>query len=302
MTRARPPQPDRFVDVIAPASPFDVAAFQAGLSFLESRGLRTRSRPDVTDRDRFLAGSDQRRVAEIENALEAPDSDVLWCVRGGYGASRLLPSLSLGRIGRAQKLLIGFSDITVLHARWLAAGVPSLHGSMVARLPKEPSDVVERLFTLLRPGEVAAPLTGQPLVGGRAEGVVAGGNLALLAALCGTPYQPDLTGALVVIEDVSEKSYRLDRMFVQCEQAGLFRGIAGLAFGEFFECGEDGDGHHDANVSVLTVLTEHARRIGVPAIMNLPFGHGAINMALPFGVGGRIDADAGRLEFLEPLA
>jgi muramoyltetrapeptide carboxypeptidase len=294
MPRARPLTGRRLVDVIAPASPFDPDAFEAGLRVLRARGFSPRCRTDITDRDRFLAGSDARRLSELQAALDAPDSDAIWCVRGGYGTTRLLPDLSLRQIGAANKLLIGFSDDTALHMRWRAAGVLSVHGSMVARLPKEPPEVMERLLALLEPGRMAAPLTGRTLTPGRVEGAVTGGNLALLAALCGTPYQPDLTGAIVIIEDVSERSFRLDRMFVQCEQAGLFRGIAGLAFGEFFECGED-------TAPADGVLAEHAARIGVPAVAGLPFGHGAVNMAVPLGVAGRLDAGEGRLEFLEPL-
>lgn len=291
---ARPLQRDQFIDIVAPASPFDRTLFENGLAFLRERGFQPRFRDDLFARDRFLAGSDERRLAELQAAIDAPDSCAIWCVRGGYGASRLLNDLSLKRLRAANKLLIGFSDVTVLHARWLAAGVPSLHSTMVARLAKEPVDVIDRLLSTLVPGALAAPLTGQGLIGGVVEGVVTGGNLALLSALCGTPFQPDLSGAIVAIEDVGERAYRLDRMFVQCEQAGLFRGIAAFAFGEFFDCGEE-------EIPAASVVVEHARRVGVPTVVGLPFGHGIVNQAVPFGVRGRLDAAAGRLEFLEPL-
>jgi muramoyltetrapeptide carboxypeptidase len=290
--RARPLSPDSLIDVIAPASSFDRSLFESGVAFLRERGFRVRYRPDLFEKERFLAGSDARRFAELDAALRAPDSDAIWCVRGGYGATRLLNDLSLRTIRQANKLLIGFSDVTALHARWFAAGVPSLHSTMVARLSKEPLGIVDRLFSALVPGAVTPPLAGQTLLAGDAEGVITGGNLALLAALCGTPFQPDLSGAIVALEDVGERGYRLDRFIVQCEQAGLFRGIAGLAFGEFFDCGDEG-------IPASGVLEEHARRIGVPTIVGLPFGHGVINNALPFGVRGRLSD--GQLTYLEPL-
>jgi muramoyltetrapeptide carboxypeptidase len=294
MPRARPLQPDRWIEVIAPASSFDRENFDVSVHVLQEQGLRLRFRDDVFSRERFLAGSDERRLAELLAALDAPDSDVLWCVRGGYGATRLLNDLPLSRIRNAGKLLIGFSDITALHARWLAAGVPSIHGNMVARFAREPADVAARLLGMLSPGALAPSLTGTPLRSGVVTGIVAGGNLALLAALCGTPFQPDFTGAIVLLEDIGERSFRLDRMFIQCEQAGLFRGIAGLACGEFLDCGEK-----DSPVAQL--LAEHAGRIGVPAVAELPFGHGAVNNAIPMGVLAKLDATAGRIEFLEPL-
>lgn len=289
MSHARRLRPGSLVDVVAPASAFDREGFLRGVAALESFGFRVRYRPDVFDRTGFLAGDDARRLAELVEAIEAPDSDALWCARGGYGVTRLVERIPVASIARAGKLLVGFSDITALHALWLRAGVPSVHGSMVARLAAEPAPVQERIRTIVQLGR-ATPIAGEPLVRGRATGVLSGGNLAILAALCGTSAQPDLSGRIAFVEDVGERPYRLDRMFVQCRQAGLFKGIAGLALGEFTDCEEK-----DGSSTSAQVLEEHAHALGVPAIRALPCGHGSINLALPFGVPVAIDGHAGTL-------
>lgn len=284
------------VDVVAPAGPFDDEAFRRGIEVLERFGFRPRFRPDIHSRDRFLAGSDDRRLRELQAAMDAPDSLAIWCVRGGYGCTRLLPSLSVESIRRADKVLIGFSDITALHALWWAAGVPSIHGTMVARLAAEPPEVLRRLHHLLTETSIVDRLAGHPLLEGETTGRLAGGNLALLAALCGTPWQPDLEGAVLFLEEVGERPYRVDRMLIQCEEAGLFDGIAGLAVGEFTGCDD-----RESGITSMGVIEEHARVLNVPTVTALPCGHGAVNQALPFGRRVRLDGTRGRLEFLEPL-
>jgi muramoyltetrapeptide carboxypeptidase len=296
MALARPVRLDAWIDVIAPAGPFDETQFRQSVGALEARGFRLRFRPDILERDRFLAGSDQRRSAELLAAIDAPDSDVIWCARGGYGVTRLLPHIPIERIQRGNKILVGFSDITALHTRWLGAGVPAIHGGMIVRFAKEPADVTERLVSLVRTGAAPAALQGRTMIAGATEGVLAGGNLMVLSALCGTPYQPDFRGKILFLEDIGERPYRIDRMLVQCAQAGMFEGIVGLALGEFTDCEQP-----DGSATSVGVLEEHLRVLGVPTISGLPCGHGAINQALPVGVRARLDATAGSLEFLEPL-
>ncbi len=285
-------QPGSIVDVVAPAGPFDAAKFREGVALLESHGLKPRFRDDLFARDRFLAGSDDRRLTELIDAIRAPDSDLVWAARGGYGSTRLLDEIELEDLRRANKLLVGFSDLTALHLRWRAAGVPSIHGSMVARLSSEPTNVLDRLFDMLLTAAPARALRGRALVPGCAQGKLTGGNLALLAALCGTPYQHKFDSEILFLEDIGERPYRLDRMLTQLRQAGVFDRIAALAFGEFVDCEEK-----DGTSSRAGVLAEHARKLGVPCLADLPCGHGEINQALPFGV--RVRLDAGELTFLE---
>lgn len=275
------------IEVIAPCSPFDVDGFHAGVAVLENRGHRVRHRSDLFARDRFLAGDDERRTTELIAALES-DSDILWCARGGYGATRLLASIPPELVKEAGKKLVGFSDVTALHALWWRQKVASIHGPMIARLASESASTLGRVLDVV--ANRVEPVVGRGLRAGRAQGRLVGGNLALLAALCGTPWQPDFTDAVVFIEDIGERPYRLDRAFVQCEQAGLFEGIAGLAFGDFTDCDEPG-----GSVTASQVRHEHASLLGVPAIEGLPCGHGHENEALLFGVEVLLDGDVGTL-------
>lgn len=276
------------IDAIAPCSPFDVEGFRAGVSLLESLGHRVRFRDDLFAKERFLAGDDERRLAELLGALDS-DSDLLWCARGGYGATRLLTSIPVERV---TKPIVGFSDVTALHSLWWQAGMLSIHGPMLARLATESEATRSRVLDVV--AGRCEPVQGHTLRTGRATGRLTGGNLALLAASCGTAWQPSLAGAIVFLEDIAERPYRLDRAFIQCEQAGLFDGIAGLAFGDFTNCDEPG-----GYVTARQVLAEHAARLGVPAIEGLPCGHGAENRALLFGAQVALDADAGTLSWIE---
>lgn len=275
------------IEAIAPCSPFDVDGFHAGVAILENRGFRVRYRSDLFEKDRFLAGDDERRTTELIDALES-DSDIIWCARGGYGATRLLPSIPHELVKQASKRLVGFSDVTALHALWWQQNVASIHGPMIARLASESPSTLQRILDVV--ANRVEPLAGRGLRGGRAQGRLVGGNLALLASLCGTPWQPDFTDTVVFIEDIGERPYRLDRAFVQCEQAGLFRGIAALAFGDFTNCDEPG-----GSVTAAQVLHEHASRLGVPAIEGLSSGHGHENHALLFGAEVLLDGDIGTL-------
>src|SRR5262249_31545829 len=155
-----------------------------------------------------------------------------FAARGGYGAMRLLAKLRIE--GVAPRLLVGFSDITALHAALQAAGWVSIHGPVVLQLRSQPPAVVERLLALLESATTPAPpLAGPPRAGGVAGGPLLGGNLSVPARLLGTPYLPDLEGAVLLLEDVGERPYRLDRMWTHLALAGVFDRVRGIALGEF---------------------------------------------------------------------
>jgi muramoyltetrapeptide carboxypeptidase len=291
----RPPAlaPGDRVAVVAPASPFDRESFEAGL-----RVLARRYRPSLPEglfaRARYLAGDDGRRRDELLAALTDEGIAAVFAARGGYGSLRLLPKLRVD--GLLPKLLVGFSDITTLHLAVQSAGWTSVHGPVITQLGTQPGEVVERLFDLLEStGVPAPPLAGVGLVGGTAEGPLLGGNLSVLTRLLGTPYLPPLDGAILLLEDVGERPYRLDRMWTHLALCGVFDRVRGVALGGFTDC-EEPSGEY-GSAEVLATLAAEA---GLPCVAGLPVGHGAVNMPLPLGVRVRLDADAGRLEFLEP--
>jgi muramoyltetrapeptide carboxypeptidase len=284
------------VAVIAPAGPFDRPAFEAGLTVI-GRRYRVRYDERIHARHRYLAGDDDRRLAELTAALADPETKAVFCARGGYGSMRLLGKLSALAATPAiiRKPLIGFSDITALH-QWLQSrGLVSIHGPVLTQLGRLSAQGPERLYSLLESASPAQPLTGTATyVGGAVEGPLLGGNLSVITRLLGTPFLPPLEGAILLLEDVAEQPYRLDRMWTHMELAGVFRQISGIVLGSFIGCEQ-----RDASYTGADVLRDLAAATGLPCAAGFPIGHGDINDPVPLGVRARLDADARRLTFLE---
>lgn len=280
------------VHVVAPAGPFDRPGFEAGLAQVSARYTPVH-RPDIFEAHRYLAGNDARRRDELAHAFLDTQARALFCARGGYGAMRLLPELPLADAARTA--LVGFSDITALHLALQALGRVSIHGPVLTQLGKQPPEVLARLFHLLESTEPAPPLTGSATyVPGSAEGVLLGGNLSVLTRLLGTPYMPSFDGAVLLLEDVGERPYRLDRMWTHLKLAGVFKRVAGIVLGDFTGCEEK-----DAAYGSADVLRSLAEETGLPCAAGFPVGHDKINHPVALGVRVRLDADAARLTFLE---
>ena len=285
------------VRVIAPASPFDPDLLARGLEVLSGRlGLRPRLRADVTARRAYLAGDDARRLEEWREAVADPDARAIFCARGGYGTMRLLAAIDPAALAAHPKLLVGFSDVTALHAVLNRAGIATVHGPVVTQLGRAPEDALVHLEALLagtapRVGAWDVPAPGAGLVAsrvvrsGRASGPLLGGSLAILAHLQGTPFAPRLDGAILFLEDVGEKPYRIDRYLTQLRLAGALEGIAGLAVGQLTAC-------DDGGVLAADVVRETALALGVPAVEGLPAGHEDANFALPLGARATLVAPA----------
>jgi muramoyltetrapeptide carboxypeptidase len=237
-------------------------------------------------RDGYFAGDDAQRLGSVRDALADPTVQGLWCLRGGYGAARLLPDLEPGLVAQHPKTLIGYSDITALHALWQRAGLVSFHGptARAALTPFSRDSFVRTLQGGDGAGEMSA---AQTLRAGTATGRLAGGNLALVASLCGTPWAIDFRGAIVVLEDIHEATYRLDRMLTQLRQADAFAGCAGLLFGNFTECPSESD---DGARALDAIAQECADACGVPAVLHAPFGHIDDQWTLPLGAVATLDA------------
>jgi muramoyltetrapeptide carboxypeptidase len=287
-------RPQDRVAVIAPASGFERDAFDAGLALLDAR-YRTEYGNGLFERRRYLAGSDDRRLAELHAALTDPGIRAVFCARGGYGATRLLRQLAASAPAGAPKPLVGFSDITALHLWLQAHGRISIHGPVLTQLPRLPAATLTRLFDLLESVRPAPPLAGTATyVGGVAEGPLLGGNLSVFTRLLGTPYMPPLDGAILLLEDQGERPYRLDRMWTHLQLAGVFERVRGIVLGSFSACEERG-----ADYTSDEVLRELAASTALPCAAGLPIGHGDVNEPVPLGVRVRLDADAARLTFLE---
>jgi muramoyltetrapeptide carboxypeptidase len=280
---------------IAPAGPFDRASFEAGLEII-ARRYQVRYDPGVLTRHRYLAGTDERRLTELASALRDTGARAIFCARGGYGMMRLLPKLR--DVAIAPKPVVGFSDITALHQLLQRQQLVSIHGPVLTQLSRLDARTHTRLFQLLESEAAAADLTGElTYVGGVAEGPLVGGNLSVLTRLLGTPFLAPLDGAILLLEDIGERPYRLDRMWTHLALAGVFRQVRGIVLGELTGCEEK-----DADYSSADVLRELALETGLPCAAGFPIGHGAHNQPVPLGVRVRLDAAARRLTFLESAA
>lgn len=288
----RPVRAGSRLAIVAPAGPFNEEAFCAGLGWLRER-YEVTHRPDIFAKTGYLAGEDPRRLAELIEALADPTVDAIVCARGGFGTTRILPGIGESLIHAANKLVIGFSDITALHAIWAEAGVRSVHAPMVAALGRAPEEIRHQwIDTVEHPGRARSwdlsVLNGSDRETG---GILTGGNLAVLGALLGTEHQPRLSGRILFIEDVGERPYRVDRVLTSMKQAGLFDGLAGLIVGAFTEAEPGADG-----VTTEDVFADHFANAPFPILTGFPAGHIDENVPIPFGAKARIAGN--RLEIL----
>ena len=288
-----PLRPGARIAVIAPAGPPKPGRLDPVEGWLSERGYAPRLLPSCFGPPPldFLAAPDAVRLADVHTAFGDPQFDAVLALRGGSGCIRLMDGIDLGLLAHTRKLLIGYSDLTVLHALRMNAGIPSLHAPMPASdwgLPGSQADtdaLFEGLARGWRVGDVIGPAAPHALShGASARGRLIGGNLAMLCALLGTPYLPEVEGALLFIEDISEEPYRVDRMLSQLRLSGVLGRIAGLVVGSF-----SGAESPDA------VLADHLPRLRCPVLAGWPSGHGQPNRPLPLGVVAEMDVTAGTL-------
>ncbi len=292
-------RPGDQVAVLAPAGPCDTEDLKEGMDLLATR-YRVRPAENLFAREGYLAGSDQRRQEALNRALADRDIRGIFCARGGYGVQRILDQLQGDLLRADPKPIVGFSDITALLCWARIQGVVSIHGPVVTQLPRLHSGNLEHLFSLLEDPGYAPVLRGTAVPPGAASarGPLVGGNLSLLGALAGSPWAPDLRGALLALEEVGEAPYRLDRLLTTLyhqPSSRSTRGLAGVLVGELCGCGDD---DHDGNApSGLAVVAERLAFSGRPLLTGLPFGHGEQNLAFPVGVVAQVDCSAQTLSW-----
>jgi len=277
------------VAVVAPAGPADPARLSAGLDVLRSWGLEVRPPEPSTDSAfPWHVASDEARASALVDAWLDPTVDAVWCTRGGFGSHRIVDLLDWHAMATGRpKLLVGFSDVTVLHQAFAARlGLSTVHGPVVTSIADRDDATRDALWSLLFEGRTT-PVTGVTDVPGVAEGPLVGGNLTVLAASAGGPHVHPATDSIAFLEDVGELTYRLDRALTQLLRSGWFDGVRGIVCGQFTDCGDPDQ--------VRALLTARLSTLGVPMIRDAPIGHEWTNIAVPLGVRARLDAAAGRL-------
>lgn len=283
------------VSVVAPASYTDPQTIATAAAALESLGIHVRVPSMLQAPSRYLAGSVAHRLAGLYDAYADPDTQAVWAVRGGYGCAQLVEHIDFSRL--SAKPLIGYSDISVLLDQWHRHGLPAIHGPVMKEAALLEHDALEQrrvarrqlkeLAALLTDDVPLEPMACHAVDEGAAhdviEGPVVGGNLMTLACVAGTPAAFSAPpGALVILEDVGEPYYRLERALWQLVHAGAFDRAAAICLGTFEGCTPYGD------TSLETIFAEALRPLDVALFNGLPIGHGLHNRPWPYGATGRI--------------
>jgi len=304
LLKFRPVRPGARLALVAPASPFERAEFDAGLAELRTLGFDPVYDPSVFAREGFVAGTADARATSMLAALARDDVDAVLAVRGGYGSVELLSRLDAGSTRAARKAFIGYSDVTSVHA-WLGCqvGLASVHGPMIdGRLSMGPSrydrDSFLRSLGTVPLGELA-PDGLEVLRSGEASGPLFGGTLTQLLASLGTPYAfAPPAGYVLFVDEVAERPYRLRRMLVQLRLSGLLGAASAVVFGQLPRCDEPGDGP-----TARSVIADQVADFRGPVLFGFPSGHATTPLiSLPFGVLARVVATATPAVVIEEAA
>lgn len=296
LRKPRAIRPGATIGIAAPAGPIDPELLDEGCGMLRELGFEPRHRPDIVEREGYLAGSDERRAAEFMELVEDPDVDAIVCARGGYGCHRIVSRLDAAAVRRAAKPLVGYSDVTTL-LLWQrrVAGLVGLHGPMFEHGRIAEAEARESLVRALTGTGALPRFQGKTAASGWGEGRLVGGNLAVLLASLGTPWEIDTRGAILCFEDVNELPFRIDRALQQLLAAGKLDAVEGVAVGSLVGC----ESERNPAPSAEDVIAEALAPLEIPVVLGLPFGHGQPNLTWPFGGRAALDGDRGELELLE---
>ncbi len=298
-----PPCP---VGIIAPASaPRSSDMLEAGLSNLRLAGFTPLLNRLEFSQHGFLAGTDGERIAELNAFLRSDDVNALFCVRGGYGTLRLLDDVDYQAARSYPKTLVGYSDITALQlALFKHAGWISISGPMVSVEWPDPVEANCQQFLSLLSGDLASGPLDTPdhplkvLRSGSAQGTLLGGNLSLIAKMCGSNHLPDLNGAILFLEEIGESPYRIDGLLAQLKLSGVLNQLGGIVLGGFTES-EPTPGR--PTLSLEAVFEHYFANLGIPVASGLRYGHFPAKIAVPIGVQAALNctADTADLVILE---
>ena len=296
LRRPRPLEPGDRIAIVAPSSTAAPELVDASRAYLEARGYEVALGEHLCKTYHYLAGTDSERAADLMTAFGDPSIRGVFCARGGYGSGRLLPLLDYGLLARCAKILVGFSDTTaLLLALYRQVGLAGFSGALTDYdLASSTRDgLLEtslwRGLTCCEPLGLlpADPDELQVVRPGRASGPLIPANLAVLCSLMGTPFMPDLTGAILLLEDVNEYPYRIDRMLNQLRLAGIFKGAGALVFGPFRDCFTPEEMVNSPTLEeMLHDLTDGT---AIPIVTGFPYGHVRRRLVLPIGVTATLD-------------
>ncbi len=286
------------VGVVAPAGPVDRGQLETGLEVIRTMGFEPLLSRHIYARSRFMAGPDKDRAQDLMDMFRNPEVRAIFCARGGYGANRVLPHLKPDEIRAHAKVVVGSSDITLLlHFLVQECGLVAFHGPMIAgSFGRAEMKKSRRQFKALLTGDAKGKVFHSPRAKvfsqGVAQGKITGGCLTLLCRSLNTPYEINTRNRILLIEDVNEPLYRIDGMLWQLKNAGMFKGVRGLIFGEMVNCRpqRNGDG------AIEDILADLFPKPGFPILTHCPIGHGKEVWTLPLETSAILDSKSKTLE------
>lgn len=274
-------QPGDTIYITAPAKAIEESVVLEAKKTLETWGLIVRVSPHCLGRAAYFSGTDAERLADFQHGLDDPSIKAILCARGGYGCVRIVEELNWSAFQQNPKWIIGFSDVTVFHQKINQLGVESIHGIMPLGFTEGSEAAKETLKDSLfgTPYMLEAPYVSENITG-EARGELVGGNMAIVTSLLGTPLSYSFKNNILVLEDIGEHVYKIDRMLYSLMLAGAFKEIKGLVLGGFSEM-EDTDVPFGKTIKEL--ILDQVRDLGIPVAFDLPIGHISDNQALVLG-------------------
>ena len=296
--------------VIAPSSALSEKTVTRAIENLTNLGFKIKLGKNVRAQNGYLAGTDTQRLEDLHWAFADPEVDAVWCIRGGYGATRLLPKVDFKLIKKNPKIFIGYSDITALHvAIFQKTGLVTFHGPVgtsdytdftkpnVWNLLTNPTPQYKLINAEINAKNESNLFKTEVITAGKCRGQLIGGNLSLLSAMDGTPFALDnLKGKILFMEDIDERPYRVDRMLTQMLQSHDLSKLAGIALGIFEGCNPKTD---ENSLSLMDCLKDRLGNLGIPVIYGLSFGHISNQYTLPVGIEAEMDTETGILTLLD---
>ena len=266
-----------------------------GISVVEQMGFKVFTPKGLFEKEDYLAGSDEHRAQILNHLFQEPSIKAVICARGGFGSVRILSLLDYKTIRESRKIFLGFSDITaILTTFQTRCGLIGFHGPMITSLADANTESRDAMYKALTSNRklIIKPGKGLTLKSGVRAGTVTGGNLATLCHLVGTPFEPDLNGHILVLEDVGEPHYKIDRMLIQMKLAGCFKGLSGLVLGSFEDCG--------TLEGIYRIVERLFKEYDYPVLAGFEIGHGTTNITFPVGLKATLDADNHMLIYHSP--
>lgn len=305
--KPRPLTPGATIGIVSPASrPLDEAPYRRGLGYLRQLGYSILESEHVLFRRGYLAGDDDDRASDFNAMVQNPQIGAIFCTRGGYGTPRLLDRIDYDALQARPRIVVGYSDITALQlAIWAKTGVITFSGPMVAVemgrgiAPFTEASFWSALSPLQSPRLLINPIDNPTRVmkPGRAEGRLLGGCLSLINVLLGTPYCPDFRGAILLLEDIDEEPYRVDRYLAQLRLAGVLDQVSGIVLGQFIDC-EPRD-PEKPSLTVTEIFDDYFGSLNIPILTNFAYGHGGVKHTIPIGSHAILDTAQGGLILTE---